>query len=683
MVWRSSGLPYKMSSKLSLFFKLKQFLRILTKKEKVYFLGFFLLTFFSLFFLITNVYYENTEIIPAEGEIYIEGIVGQPQLINPVYATSNDVDRDLTELLFSGLMKYNHQGQIVPDLAKDYPNIEDGGKSYTFYLKENLFWSDGEKITADDIIFTIKLIQNPDYKSNLRTNWLGVEVEKISDIALRFKLEKPYAPFLERLTLKIIPYHIWKDIPAESFSKNLYNLQPVSCGPYKIKELKETEENVKNGIATTSFIESITLQSDNNYFDQKPYIAEIIFYFFKNEQDLIQAARQGKIKGFSLSSYEKNQEFKNYFSQYRLTIPRYFAVFFNPETNKIFSDKNIRRALNYATNKQEIIDGILMGQAKKIDSPVLSEIFNFTQPTETYQYDLEKAKELLEKAGFEETESDFREKTVDKTPSFQFKSQLTVGSESKEVEELQKCLANADLVGSEIYPDGEISGYFGTKTKEAVIRFQEKYKEEILEPSGLKKGTGTVGASTRKKLNQICFEQSQETFQLKFSLTTVDDPVLKKVADLLKEQWQKIGLELEIKTYIPSDLSYQEILKARNYDSLLIGEVLGILPDPYPFWHSLQKIDPGLNFAIYENKDVDKLLEEARQNQDEEIRKEKLEKFQDLLIKDAPVIFLYSPDYNYFISKEIKGIEEGLIAEPSKRFSEIENWYIKTKRVFK
>ena len=106
---------------------------------------------------------------------------------------------------------------------------------------------------------------------------------------------------------------------------------------------------------------------------------------------------------------------------------------------------------------------------------------------------------------------------------------------------------------------------------------------------------------------------------------------------------------------------------------------MGLIPDPYPFWHSSQKRNPGLNLSLYNNKEVDKLLEEARQTLDERERLKKYQEFQEIMIEDVPVVFLYSPDYLYPVSKEIKGIDKGLVADPSKRFVGIEDWYIKTK----
>jgi len=165
-------------------------------------------------------------------------------------------------------------------------------------------------------------------------------------------------------------------------------------------------------------------------------------------------------------------------------------------------------------------------------------------------------------------------------------------------------------------------------------------------------------------------------------LVTVDDPTLLAVADILKQQWLKIGVGLQIKSYSFSQLS-SEFLKPRNYEILLFGEVLGQVPDPFPFWHSLQTKDPGLNLSLYENNEADKLLESIRQIFDPGERQQKLEQLQEVILKDAPAVFLFQPDFIYLTSPIIKGVEAGPITDPSKRFVGIENWYVKTKRFWK
>ena len=651
----------------------RQFFKVLTKKEKNIFLIFLFFFLSSSIFLLINFYFQNTEVKAAIGGKYIEGILtenGGPRYINPIYAETSDVNRDLVEMIFSGLMKYSPDGKIIPDLVKEDYKVLEEGIIYEFSLKENLFWHDSKPLTADDVIFTIEAIQNPEINSPLRVNWLGVEVEKISDSSFRFTLKNPSAVFLENCTVKIIPKHIWQDISSQNFPLATYNLAPVGSGPYKFKKIFQDKEGN---------IESLDLERNSEYFGKKPNISQISFQFFNNKEQLIAAANLGKINGFSIRP-SKDISFKNnQFQQYSLSLPRYFAIFLNPQKLKLFSEEKIRQALNYGIDKEEIVQEVLGGRGEIIDSPILPEIYGFEKPLEIYDFNPEKAKELLNKAGFTKfNQEGILVKTVKEEPSFQFKSDLKIGSEGNEVKKLQECLAR----DPEIYPEGEVTSYFGSKTKAAVIRFQEKYKEDVLSPYNLTKGTGEVKTSTRAKLNEIYFQSSEETISLKFSLTTVDQPLLIEMASMVKSQLEKLGIETEIKTFDNFTLE-REIIKPRDYEALLFGEVLGAIPDPFPFWSSLQKKDPGLNLSIYENKECDKLLEEARQSLDDEIRKEKLEEFQNILIEDAPVVFLVNPDYLYFVSKKIKGIDTKLISDPSKRFSGIENWYIKTKRAWK
>ncbi len=651
------------------FAKWKQIFHILTKKEKVVLIIFLILFFDSSIFLGFNFYFKNTEIKPAIGGTYKEGLIGYPRFINPIYGENSDTDRDLVQLIFSGLMKYNQRGEIVPDLVKEYKILENG-KVFELSLKENVFWQDDEKLTADDIIFTIKTVQNPDYNSSLRANWLGVEIEKISNSSIRFKLKNPYPAFLENLTLKILPSHIWEDIPAQNFPLSIYNLQPIGSGPYQLKSLKQDK---------SGYVKSLTLGANPKYFGEKPKIREISFHFFDTEEKLIESAQRKEIQGLSIFDPKKYHLFKDTeFKDYHFSLPRYFAVFFNPEKSEILAEKAIREALNYGTNKEDIINLSLLGQGKIVNSPILPEIYGFSSPTTYYEFNPKKAKEILQEAGFVENETGIRKKIVKKETIFQFKSDLKLGSRGEEVKELQKCLSKYP----EVYPQAKITGFFGTETKEAVIRFQEKYAKEILEPWGFTKGTGIVSKTTRSKLNEVCQKVPAESLELSFSLVTVDQPLLVETAFLLKEQWESLGVKVEIKTFDIQTLE-RDIIKPRNYSALLFGEVLGAVPDPLPFWHSLQKKDPGLNLSFYENKNVDKLLEKARQSQEPEIRAQNLEEFQNILINEAPVVFLYSPDYIYLVSEEIKGINAEMIVDPSKRFSEIENWYIKTKRRWK
>lgn len=622
----------------------------------------------SSWFLIDLAYKSRTNVVPADAGSFNEGIVGTPRFLNPLYADSNDVDRDISALLFSGLLTYGKDKELTLDLAKNYSVSEDG-TIYDFVLRDDIYWSDGEKITTDDVLYTIALIQDPAYKSPLRAQWMDIQTEKISDISLRLKLKAASAPFLEYCALKILPKHIWENISAEDFPLSPYNLDPVASGPYKVKKINRDKDNT---------IVSLLLAPNSKYYGSKPHIQEFLFSFFNDNEGLTASFRRGIVKGFAMPepSGQKNLAIAGA-QNYTFTLPRYFTLFFNPENNKLLDDVSVRQALSYAINKQEIINSALGGAANAVNSPILPDFYGFKNPDTRYDYNIEQARQLLDKAGFILGSDGIRNKKVDRKPAFQFLKNLTLGSKiDPDVKELQKCLAK------EVAPELEITGSFGQNTKNAVNKFQEKYRADILDANDLDEPTGDVKQATREKLNAVCFPSGSQTSQLAVTITTADDPMLVKVAQIIKSQWEAVGAKIELKIQNIDDFG-RESLKPRKYDVLLFGEVMGLILDPYPFWHSSQKIDPGLNLAQYQSKDADKAIEEARKAVDAEARLQPLENFQEILLKDAPAVFLYNPGYLYIVSDEIKGIESQNIASPSQRFFNVQNWYIKEKRVWK
>ena len=619
--------------------------------------------------LLNSAYVSRTALVPSDIGSFTEGAIGTPRFLNPLYKDSSDIDRDVSSLIYSGLLTYGENGALMPDLAKSY-SASDNGATYEFILKDNLFWSDGQKLTSDDILYTISIIQDPAYKSPLRGQWLGVSAEKITDTGLRLKLKTSYGSFLENCVLKILPKHIWENISADDFLLSSYNLNPIGSGPYLVKKVNKSKD--KNNVV------SLELAPNSRYYGDKPHIQKFVFAFFSDKESLTASFRRGNVKGFVWQ--EAGSAKQNAIAgatAYSFILPRYFALFFNSDANKALDDAQVRQALNFSVNKQEIISQVLDGAGTAVNSPILPDIYRFNNPTVAYNYDIGQAQQLLDKAGFIRGENGLRSKSINRKPAFQFNKNLTSGSRlDPDVKELQKCLAK------EVAPDLEASGLFGAGTKDAVNKFQEKYRADILDPNGLAAPTGDVKQATREKLNAVCFPSGDQTLKLNFTITTVDQPVLIKVAQFLKAQWEAVGVEVDIKA-VDIDALERDAIKPRNYEILLFGEVLGALPDPFPFWHSSQKSDPGLNFSLYQNKDADASLEGARKTIDSDKRAKLLESFQDILLKDAPAVFLYNPSYIYVALQETQGIKASIIADPAGRFFNVSQWYIQLKRVWR
>ena len=560
--------------------------RILPYRQRWLARGLALLILASVSLLLTNFILNHTYLQPKAGGNYKEGLIGQPRYINPVLSPTNDADRDLVRLVYSSLFKYDNQGKLIPDLVESY-SAEDEGLTYNLSLKKDVLWHDGQSLTANDIIFTVKTIQDPEYQSPLRSIWQNVEVERIDDYQLRFKIKTVYAPFLHNLTFGILPRHLWGGIPAANFPLAEYNLKPIGSGPYQFKKFSKTAKNGK--------IESIELVRNENYYltvDQEPagpFIEKLIFYFYNNEDKLVEAYQKREIDGLASVSRNNLSRLKNNFVLHQIKLPLYYAVFFNQTQSKALTDETVRLALAYATDKQIIVEQVLNNQGTVVNSPLLPGCLGYSQETKVYDFALEHANNILEEAGWTEQDED--------------------GIREKEI--------------------------------------------------------------------------NDELTKLEISLVASDWPEIEQTAQLIKEQWEKVGGRVNLEV-IDSAVLQEDYLRPRQYEAILFGQALAADPDPFAFWHSSHRKDPGLNLALYQNKEVDKLLEEARQNLDKEKRAEQYIEFQKLLVDDLPAVFLFSPDYLYPVNKKVKGVSEiERLPTQSQRFSQIENWYIKTKRLWK
>ena len=193
--------------------------------------------------------------------------------------------------------------------------------------------------------------------------------------------------------------------------------------------------------------------------------------------------------------------------------------------------------------------------------------------------------------------------------------------------------------------------------------------EKLLDDAGWKK---VENEQYRKREDEI----------LEVTLTTVDITDTNNIATRVKQAWESIGVKVNLEI-VPRNIIEKDIIAPRNYQILLFGEVLGANQDPFPFWHSSKRQNPGVNLTSFADTQADSLLEKARLTNNKEERYELYREFQDILIEAVPEIFLYTPNYTYPVHTKIKGIEQTRINTPADRFNDIANWYIKTERRWK
>ncbi len=572
-------------------------------------------------------FYKNHTLVPASGGEYSEALIGQPKYINPIFSSTNDVDADLVALIYSGLFKYNSEQQLVPELAADY-TISTDGKVYDINLRQNIKWSDGEPFTADDVVFTFQTIQDPEIGSPLLAAFQGTQIEQIGDYSVRFTLKEPFAPFLNSLTLGILPQHVWGNLPPSAIRVSKSNLQPIGTGPWKFSKLTNSAGN----------IQSYTLERNELYYNKFPYLQTLTFKFYIDFTDTASFLKNQNVMAVSFLPNDLTEKIvgKN-FDSYQFELPQYTALFFNPDTAPALKDNDFRLALQTALDKNKIVADALAGKGEIINSPILKGAPGYGTVTNTPAFDLEKANQLLNKSWTKIQPEDF------------FKTQYESSLKAKQ-NEIDAIKENTSTPPEEI---------------EAKIK---KIEDDISE-------------SIRQDMSpdQSFYRKNKSNEILSVAITTVDSPEYQLAAEAIAKMWRTIGVKTTILTVNGYQI-VQDILRDRNYEVLLYGEIVGADPDPYPFWHSSQIAYPGLNLSLYVNRTVDKLLEDARATTTPAVRAQLYEKFQEILIKEIPAIFLYTPTYNFVADKKIKGITFKQIFSPSDRFSDLGNWYIKTKR---
>lgn len=358
--------------------------------------------FFNIFlalFIILVVYFgliyikNNTKKVPANSGEFIEGLVGQPITLNPLFS-QNEIDVDISSLIFSSLFNYK-QGKIESDVAESYVFSQDF-KTLEIKIKDNIFWHDNEKLGVDDVVFTYtKISENPETASF----WRGIEVSKKDENTIVFNLSSPNPNLIENLTEKILPFHVLGNLSLEEIRDSDFGENPLGSGPYYFYKANLSKEGA---------IGSIELRVFTNWNGKKPFLRKIFFRFYPNKLELYNAFKKREVMAVGGLSPSQAEEVKSIFGANinPIELPSYQGVFINLQ-NPILNQKEIRAALNLGVNEKELIDNLLLSYGKNVNIPWPAS--KVEQTESNYNPDL--AKQTLEKAGFVDTNNDgFREK---------------------------------------------------------------------------------------------------------------------------------------------------------------------------------------------------------------------------------------------------------------------------------
>ena len=333
--------------------------------------------------------------VSNRGGTYTEAIIGNLQRLNPILDYYNSADRDVDELIFSSLIKYDEKGLPQGDLAADW-GISYDGLSYNFDLNPDATWHDGTPVTSADIAFTIDLMRSSEsvLPDDLKEFWNTIQVIPLGDQAIQFRLPEAFSPFMDYLSFGILPKHLLGDLSYQEILNSSFNLEPVGSGPYQYERM----------ITESGAIKGVILKANNSYYGGEPLISQIVFMYFNDPAVAYTAYTEGTIQGINEVSDDILSEVLSNpnLSMYSAVKPEVSMVLLNLSNNKVkyLQDENVRKALLHSIDRRRMIDSILSGQAVISNMPLIPSNWAFYNGIQNFDYDKQKAVQYFGEAGF-------------------------------------------------------------------------------------------------------------------------------------------------------------------------------------------------------------------------------------------------------------------------------------------
>ena len=331
--------------------------------------------------------------IPGYGDAIIEGSIGDASNLIGMLATDS-ASFDIVGLCYNGLVKYDKDLNLAGDLAESW-DISQDNLTITFHLRKGVKWQDGVEFTADDVMFGYQAIVNPNTPTAYAGDFQEVDKAEVLDkYTFKVTYKKPFAPGLASWgSLVILPKHI---LEGQDITKSPLTRKPMGNGPYKLKEWKAGEK--------------IELVSNHDYFEGRPFLDGFIYKIIPDTATMFLELKAGNIDFMGLAPLQymrqtETKTFQDNFKKYKYLSFAYTYMGFN-QLNPLFQDKRIRQAISYAINKNEILEGVLMGLGEVATGPYKPGAWQCNPKVKAYPYDPEKAKALLTESGWVDTDGD-------------------------------------------------------------------------------------------------------------------------------------------------------------------------------------------------------------------------------------------------------------------------------------
>jgi peptide/nickel transport system substrate-binding protein len=325
----------------------------------------------------------------TDGGVYVDASIADASMLNPLLATDS-ASNDINGLVYNGLLKYDKDLKLTPDLAERW-DVSNNGRTITFTLKKNILWHDGKPFTSDDILFTYQQLISSTTRTPFSADYkLVKKAEILAPYIFRVTYDEPFAPALESWGMGIIPKHIYE---GTDINTNPANRAPIGTGPYIFKEWVPDEK--------------IVLTPNPNYYEGKPHFTRYIYRIIPDSSVQFLELRQGTLSTMAPTpdQYNGYDEFYTHYNKYKYPGLRYDYFAFNLK-NDLFKDLRVRQALAHAVNKRDIVEGVYAGYAVAATGPFPPVSWAFNSDVPPISYDLDAAKALLEQAGWKDTNGD-------------------------------------------------------------------------------------------------------------------------------------------------------------------------------------------------------------------------------------------------------------------------------------